>query len=853
MKFFTKAALGLCLAASVTTGASAVGWPADYQGVMLQGFYWDSYQDSKWTNLESQADELSQYFKLIWIPNSGSCGSGNNMGYMPQYWFTNHNSSFGTEAQLLSMIQTYKAKGTGFIADVVINHRNGVTNWADFPKEEWNGQTWYIGPDGICCNDELANASGQVKPTGNYDTGENFDGCRDLDHTNANVQNNCKNYCKALLEKYGYTGFRYDMVKGYGGQYNKIYNQYSKPQFSVGEYWDGQYDAVAAWIEATGKESAAFDFPGKYAINEAFHSNDMTKLVWKANGTTDQPAGLIHFGYSQFAVTFVDNHDTYRDGSKFNGNVVAANAFILMSPGTPCVFLPHYKANKQAIQTLINIRNSVGIHNNSAVKVLKSSRDCYMAEVTGKKGKAVVKVGSSMDSPTGYSNSDIKASGNGYCVWTKNEVGGGDQPGPNPPVGGDTPSSLYIMGNLAQGSWQTNVGVTMTKSGDKFTANDVELVAVTGETKAFFTLVTSLGTTGANTEWDMVINSSDRYGATTKDASITVGGSAPMQLFAAGVDASSAYSWGVEPGKYTVTADFSNMTVSISKTGDTPNPPTPPTPPVSGNWVYYDNSVTNWATPHIHYWGSTASTWPGVAMTKADGNIWKYEVPEGTTGILFNAGDGDATKTPDMTFVAGHLYDKNGDKGEYISGGDEPNPPVGGDAPAALYILGNLDGSQWDTSAGVAMTKEGNTFVAKKVKLVPAAEAIDDYCYFTFVTAIGADWDAVNMGGDRYGAPAKDTPLTPGTESPMTKYTLNVNASAAESWKIPAGTYDITADFANMTVKATTSTSGVDEVEAADSDILPIYYNLQGVRVDNPAPGLYIVVRGSKVTKEQLR
>ena len=118
---------------------------------MLQGFYWDSYKDTKWTNLESQADELSQSFKLIWVPNSGNCGNSNNMGYMPQYWFTNHNSSFGTEAELRSMINTFKEKGTGIIADVVINHRNGVTNWTDFPAEEWNGKTWHIGTDGICC------------------------------------------------------------------------------------------------------------------------------------------------------------------------------------------------------------------------------------------------------------------------------------------------------------------------------------------------------------------------------------------------------------------------------------------------------------------------------------------------------------------------------------------------------------------------------------------------------------------------------------------------------------------------------------------------------------------------------
>lgn len=41
------------------------GWPSGYSGVMLQGFYWDSYTDTRWTNLESQADELAEFFKLV--------------------------------------------------------------------------------------------------------------------------------------------------------------------------------------------------------------------------------------------------------------------------------------------------------------------------------------------------------------------------------------------------------------------------------------------------------------------------------------------------------------------------------------------------------------------------------------------------------------------------------------------------------------------------------------------------------------------------------------------------------------------------------------------------------------------
>ena len=30
----------------------AQGWPENYKGVMLQGFYWDSFEDSNWKILE---------------------------------------------------------------------------------------------------------------------------------------------------------------------------------------------------------------------------------------------------------------------------------------------------------------------------------------------------------------------------------------------------------------------------------------------------------------------------------------------------------------------------------------------------------------------------------------------------------------------------------------------------------------------------------------------------------------------------------------------------------------------------------------------------------------------------------
>ncbi len=45
-----------------------------------------------------------------------------------------------------------------------------------------------------------------------------------------------------------------------------------------------------------------------------------------------------------------------------------------------------------------------------------------------------------------------------------------------------------------------------------------------------------------------------------------------------------------------------------------------------------------------------------------------------------------------------------------------------------------------------------------------------------------------------------------------------------------------------------TMTSGVADIEAAE-DVPAVYYNLQGVRVANPANGLFLEVRGNQVRK----
>ncbi|MBQ2128910.1 MAG: alpha-amylase, partial [Prevotella sp.] len=317
--------------------ASAQGWPENYGGVMLQGFYWDSYKDTRWALLEQQAYDLASSFDLVWIPQSGNCGA-QSMGYDDLWWFNNYNSSFGNEAQLRSMIQTFKALGLGTIADVVINHRRNVSNWVDFPKETYNGEDYEMLSTDICSNDDGGETKKWATANGyslseNKDTRDDWPGMRDLDHKSENVQRIVKAYLKFLLNDLGYVGFRYDMVKGYGSTYTKMYNEDSKPQFSVGECWDSS-NTIRNWIDGTEKTSAAFDFQFRYTVRNACNAGDWQKLSQQNDGNWPLVSTNFENGaYRQYAVTFVENHDTEKRANDaqdpLKKDTLAANAYML--------------------------------------------------------------------------------------------------------------------------------------------------------------------------------------------------------------------------------------------------------------------------------------------------------------------------------------------------------------------------------------------------------------------------------------------------------------------------------------------------------------------------------------------
>lgn len=586
----------------------AQGWLANYSGVMLQGFSWDSYDYSQWTVLEKQADDMKGFIDLVWLPQSGKCIETTQvMGYKPYYYF-NQNSSFGTEAELRSLITKFKAAGIGAIADVVVNHRN-TDGWFTFPAETYNGVTYKMQPTDICKNDDGGATAKQATKEGvslsnNNDEGQDWDGCRDLDHKSANVQKIIKAYLKFLKEDMGYTGFRYDMVKGFSGTHVADYNDATGVEFSVGEYWDGN-QSIINWINKTNKKSAAFDFQFRYnvrdAVNGAANGKVATSSDWSKLNSNDN---LMHdANYRRYAVTFVENHDTQkRSESEQNDplrkDTIAANAYMLAMPGTPCVFQPHWRAYKQEIKSMIEARKLAGITNMSNYTNKMAQKACFANETTGNKAKLIVVVGNNTKAYT--PSADYAQILEGYHY-------------------------RYYLSKSAETAW-CNI-----PSGEYEAGFKAKLTAVSQNSNA------------------KLVYTTDGTAPTAKSKQVTTGSTINIDntcTLKVGLLINGNVT-GIRTYNYTIKA-FEPYTITIYANAD---------------------QVTNWGSAMYFYaWNSSETitkAWPGTAVTATktlNGKKWYYmdfkiKSKDAIVNVIFNQGNGTGKKqTEDIKAVNSTKY-----------------------------------------------------------------------------------------------------------------------------------------------------------------------------------------------------
>jgi len=387
--------------------------------ILFQGFHWNSANGGLYADLQAKAADLKALgITHVWFPPASD--SAAKEGYLPRQLYK-LDSNYGSSAALSSATAALNAQGIKSVADVVINHRVGTANWADFTNPTW-------GCSAVVNNDEWTGRCG------NADSGDGYSAARDLDHSQAAVQNDLKYYVGTVLKNAGFSGIRYDYSKGYAASYAGLYHDAMAPNFCVGETWtnldfnnvDAHRQLLMNYVNGTGGKCGSFDFTTKGLLNQALSYNEYGRLKDGAG----KPAGGIGW-WSQKMVTFVDNHDTGPSESCSVGQnhwpvpcdkVMQGYAYVLTHPGIPSVYYPHVYnwGLKASIQALISARKAAGVNSTSAVNIKAAQNGLYAAEITGSAYNLAMKIGpNAWDPGAGWT---MVTSGSNYAVWKKTET-----------------------------------------------------------------------------------------------------------------------------------------------------------------------------------------------------------------------------------------------------------------------------------------------------------------------------------------------------------------------------------------------------------------------------------------------
>lgn len=380
---------------------------------------------------------------------------------------------------------------------------------------------------------------------------------------------------------------------------------------------------------------------------------------------------------------------------------------------------------------------------------------------------------------------------------------------------------LYAVGaGDALGAWAPENAV-------EFAFDDTNYVLTVDETATEFKISTSKGT------WDEF-----NAGNLAIDAAITNGGTVNLSVNKDG--ANIVLPWA---GVWTITvaADLSTLTA----TTETPEPA--PSYPEAVYLVGY-NGAWDPAAPLEIAGENGVYTVEAVEFTSTE---FKLSTAQGTWDE-FNAGaksivDGATVQIGTAAnLTAGDANIVIAVAGTYDVTVDLANNTITLTGvvsyPEEIYAIGNVGGYNWSTSEGIAIAHEGDGVYKGKIVVNDSG---DGNGYFQFATILGADWDAVNAG-TRYGALTANEAVVFDTAISMT----NNWAGGTQSWMVKAGEFGVIVDIVNCTVTISDLTNGIEGINANDTEAPAVYYNLQGVEVENPETGnVYIKVVDGKATK----
>jgi len=339
-------------------------------------------------------------------------------------------------------------------------------------------------------------------------------------------------------------------------------------------------------------------------------------------------------------------------------------------------------------------------------------------------------------------------------------------------------AACYIVGDAPFGGWNPGDGVEMSLNSD---GTYSYTTAVNGTIYFVFA-------TGLDSSWD-TFNTTYRHGPSGSDAVVAIG-----EWMDAPLGGDKAYKLTGNGSEYVFTF---NPYINKCKVEGYVVPPTPiETYTVAGapaaifgtEWdpTIVENDMTEQADGTFALTKYNCQLAGSELEFKVTGNhSWDNAWPDNNVVVTVEeAGLYDVTfiinpETKDVTY-------------NVVKSGDF-DPRTG-----ELYILGQVNGNGWDPSVGFKMdTEDENIFTAQ---ITTAGETPDEndgigYSFFSFTTKLGEnsdDWSSI--GGYRIGSVEDGFPLT------EDMYGIDIEMGSfgqGNSFKIPAGTYNLTVNLEN--------------------------------------------------------
>ena len=362
----------------------------------MQYFEWNLPNDGNlWKKLKQDAKHLHETgVTAVWIPPAYKADEQQDEGYATYDLYdlgefdqkNTVRTKYGTKQELVEAIDELHKHGVQVYLDAVMNHKCG----GDYPEkfmaqqvdpsnrnepvgepheiEAYTGYDfkgrgdkysdfkyhWYHfsgtsqGPDNEHI-DKIFRILGEGKQwsegvdseNGNYDylLGNDLD----LDHPE--VIHNLLHWGMWVAKELNLDGVRLDAIKHMRDTFVKQFLETVRASrestfYAVGEYWNGDFDSLEAYLNVVGREIDLFDVPLHYKMYHASQKGRDFDLT----GFTE---GSLVERYPANAVTFVDNHDSQR-GSSLESQIkdwvkpLAYGMILLMKEGYPCIFYGDY-------------------------------------------------------------------------------------------------------------------------------------------------------------------------------------------------------------------------------------------------------------------------------------------------------------------------------------------------------------------------------------------------------------------------------------------------------------------------------------------------------------------------------